>query len=72
VHAALDDLAEEAMDQHIVVVTHATPVKAAMAWALGVDVGIAWRSWVDQASVTRITMRDRGPALAFFNRVPEA
>jgi broad specificity phosphatase PhoE len=60
------------MDRHIVVVTHATPVKAAMAWALGVDVNIAWRSWVDQASVTRITMRDRGPALAFFNRVPEA
>jgi broad specificity phosphatase PhoE len=72
VFAALDELATEVADRHVVVVTHATPVKAAMAWALGVDVGIAWRSWVDQASVTRITMRDHRPALAFFNRVPGA
>lgn len=71
IFAALEGLAEEAAERHVVVVTHATPVKAAMAWALGVDVSIVWRSWVDQASVTRIVFRDRGPALAFFNRVPE-
>jgi broad specificity phosphatase PhoE len=68
--AALEDLATEAEQRHIVVVTHATPVKAAMAWALGVDVGIASRSWVDQASVTRIIVRNGRPVLSQFNIVP--
>ena len=67
---ALESIAEEAQDHHVVVVTHATPVKAAMAWALGVDVGIATRSWVDQASVTRISVRDGRPVLNAFNLVP--
>lgn len=70
VAAALDDLAEEAQESHVVVVTHATPVKAAMAWALGVDVTIASRSWVDQASVTRLTVRNGRPSLAAFNLLP--
>jgi broad specificity phosphatase PhoE len=70
VHAACDDLLEAARHHDIVVVSHATPIKAAMAWALGVDVGITWRSQIDQASVTKIIIRDRGPALAAFNIVP--
>jgi broad specificity phosphatase PhoE len=70
VAAALEELAEEAQDSHVVVVTHATPVKAAMAWALGVDVTIASRSWVDQASVTRVNVRGGRPSLAAFNLLP--
>lgn len=70
VHAACDDLLEAAVDQEIVVVTHATPIKAAMAWALGVDVSIVWRSFVDQASITSVMVRNQGPALASFNVVP--
>ena len=70
VHAACEELSEAARDQEIVVVTHATPIKAAMAWALGVDVSIVWRSFVDQASITSVMVRDRGPALASFNVVP--
>jgi broad specificity phosphatase PhoE len=70
VFAALDDIATEARDRHVVVVSHATPVKVAMAWALGVQVDITWRCWVDQASVTRIAVRDRGPALLAFNALP--
>lgn len=38
VHAACDELLEVPRDQEIVVVTHATPIKVAMAWALGVDI----------------------------------
>ena len=63
-------LVEESRDKEIAVVTHATPVKAAMAWALGVDITITWRSFVDQASITRIAVRDRGPALTAFNITP--
>jgi broad specificity phosphatase PhoE len=70
VFAACDDLVAEARTKDIVVVSHATPIKAAMAWALGADVTITWRSQIDQASVTRIMIRDRGPALHGFNIVP--
>ena len=70
VFAACDDLLEAARTSDIVVVSHATPIKAAMAWALGVDVTITWRSQIDQASITKILVRDRGPALHAFNIVP--
>lgn len=70
VFAACDDLLEAARTSDIVVVSHATPIKAAMAWALGVDVTITWRSQIDQASITKILVRDRGPALYAFNIVP--
>lgn len=70
VYAACNDLVEAARLGNVAVVTHATPIKAAMAWALGVDVGITWRSHVDQASVTKVLIRDRGPALNAFNIIP--
>ena len=70
VYAACDDLLEAARHQHVVVVTHATPIKAAMAWALGVDVAITWRSHVDQASITTVAIRERGPVLTAFNIIP--
>src|SRR5438105_9634594 len=38
------DLAERARDNDIVVVTHVSPIKAAVAWALDVGDDIAWRS----------------------------
>ncbi len=72
VHAACDELREAARDQEVVVVSHATPIKAAMAWALGVGVGISWRSHIDQASVTKILIRANGPALNAFNVLPPA
>ena len=38
----------------VVVVTHVSPIKAAIAWALDVPIGIAWRMYVEDASVSRI------------------
>ena len=70
IYGACEALVDDARTRDVVVVTHATPIKAAMAWALGVDVGITWRSHVDQASVTKILIRERGPALNVFNFVP--
>lgn len=70
VHAACDDLLTDAADADVVVVTHATPIKVAMAWALGVEPSITWRSFVDQASVTRVTVRDGRPVLVGFNLLP--
>jgi probable phosphoglycerate mutase len=38
----------------VVVVSHVSPIKAAVAWALGVDDGVAWRMHLSNASMTRI------------------
>lgn len=69
VRAACEDLAEEARESHIVVVTHVSPVKAALAWALGVSDSVAWRSYVALASITRIGLGGAGPSLRSFNEV---
>jgi broad specificity phosphatase PhoE len=51
-----------------VVVTHVSPIKAAIAWALGVPHDVAWRMWVEDASVSRLDPGPHGPVLRWFNR----
>ena len=53
----------------VVVVSHVSPIKAGVAWALGTGDEIAWRMFVALASVTRIAVSDRGPLLRSFNEV---
>ncbi len=67
VRAALDELAPAAVHEHVVVVSHVSPIKAAVAWALGVADSVAWRCRLDAASITRIAIRAEGPALVSFN-----
>ena len=43
-----------AAEQDVVVVTHVSPIKAAVAWALGVGDETSWRMFVDVASLTRV------------------
>ena len=69
VRAACEDLAAGAVDNDVVVVSHVSPIKAAVAWALDADDGIAWRTFVAVASITRIGVTDRGPILRSFNEV---
>lgn len=69
VRAACEELRQDAAAGDVVVVTHVGPIKAAVAWALGVPDEAAWRMFVDVASVTRIEIGDRGPALRSFNEV---
>jgi broad specificity phosphatase PhoE len=69
VRAACDALAEEARDRDVVVVTHVSPVKAAVAWALGVGDEVAWRMWVGPASISRIGFAGPSPSLRSFNEV---
>jgi len=54
-------------DRDVVLVTHVSPIKAALAWALGVGMEVSWRSFVAQASITRIAVSERGPSLLSFN-----
>ncbi len=67
VRAAADDLVADAIDGTVVVVTHVSPVKAALAWALGAGDHIAWRAYVAPASITRIAIGPAGPVLRSFN-----
>ncbi|HET7654206.1 MAG TPA: histidine phosphatase family protein [Acidimicrobiales bacterium] len=67
VFEACEALAEEATATDIVVVTHVSPLKAAVAWALEAGADVVWRMFVDLASLTRIAISDRGPLLRSFN-----
>ena len=69
VRAACDEVAEVAREADVVVVTHVSPVKASLAWALGVSDAISWRSYVAVASITRIGFGAAGPSLRSFNEV---
>ena len=63
VRAACEDLAEEAAGTDVVVVSHVSPIKAAVAWALGVADDVCWRMFLDVAAVCRIRLGPRGPSL---------
>jgi broad specificity phosphatase PhoE len=67
VRAACADLAERAAREDVVVVTHVSPVKAALAWALGVGDEVAWRAYVAPASITSISTSGGRPSLHGFN-----
>jgi broad specificity phosphatase PhoE len=67
VRDACGDLWPEAAEGDIVVVTHVSPLKAAVAWALGVGDDISWRMFVDVASVSVVGSGRSGPSLRTFN-----
>jgi len=66
VRDACAELAEEAAEHDIVVVTHVSPIKAAVAWALQVGIEVSWRMHVAPASITRIAISPTGPSLVSF------
>jgi len=67
VQQCADELLTRAGDELVVAVSHVSPIKAVVAWALGVGPEIAWRMRLDLASITRV---DRGPSLLSFNESP--
>lgn len=67
VRAACAELADVARSSDVVVVTHVSPLKAALAWALDVGDDVAWRLHVAPASVSRVGVRPQGQVLLSFN-----
>ncbi|MEP1123549.1 MAG: histidine phosphatase family protein [Ilumatobacter sp.] len=67
VRTACGDLVERAAHENVVVVSHVSPMKSAVAWALGVDIGISWNCHLDHASICRVAIRGRRPVLLTFN-----
>ncbi len=51
----------------VVVVSHVSPIKAAVAWALGVDDAVVWRLYLSTASVTTIGWGADAPVLHRYN-----
>jgi probable phosphoglycerate mutase len=76
VHAELDALLADRTsllhrkDEHLAIVSHVSPIKSAMVWALGVPGSVAWRMQLDNGSLTTITTRSSTPALLHYNVVP--
>jgi broad specificity phosphatase PhoE len=67
VAAAMEELVAAAATADLAIVSHVSPIKAAVSWALHADAETAWRSHLDQASISRIAITPRGAVLRSFN-----
>ena len=65
---AVDGAGARRTDGDVVVVSHVSPIKAAVAWALG-TVDLYWRLHLRTASVTRIGWNRDTPILHGYNEV---
>jgi probable phosphoglycerate mutase len=55
---------------HLAIVSHMSPIKSAMTWALGVSGSVAWRMNLSNGSMTTIGSRMWTPSLLNYNVVP--
>jgi broad specificity phosphatase PhoE len=67
VRAACEELIDEARDRDVVVVSHVSPIKAAVGWALGTGDDVTWHLFVRVASIARVAIGPWGPSLHSFN-----
>jgi broad specificity phosphatase PhoE len=70
VRAACAEMVDELRRHDVVVVSHVSPIKAAIAWALDTGDELSWRLFVQVGSITRISVDDYGPTLRSFNELP--
>ncbi|MBM3684762.1 MAG: histidine phosphatase family protein [Actinobacteria bacterium] len=68
VEDACRDLAALAAERDVLVFSHVSPIKATVAWALGVGPATTWRMHVAQATITRVRTAPT-TALTSFNEV---
>jgi broad specificity phosphatase PhoE len=72
VRSCCEDYSAAARDGTVVFVTHVSPIKAAVAWALGATDQTAWHMFVTPGSLVRIQISARGPILMKFGEQPPA
>ena len=70
VRPACEELSGVVGVEDVVVVTHMSPIKVALAWSLGVGEEIVWRCHLATGSVTVIAIGAFGPVLRGFNDIP--
>ncbi len=56
--------------EHLAIISHVSPIKSAVAWALGVPGTVAWRMRLENGSLTLVGARNGTPALIRYNAVP--
>ena len=69
VREACTELIDEIRERDVVVVSHVSPIKAAIAWALGAGDDLSWRLFVQVASIARIGADQWGTTLRAFNEL---
>jgi broad specificity phosphatase PhoE len=69
VREACEELLGEARTRDVIVVSHVSPIKAALAWALSVGDDVAWHLFVQVASIARVVIGPWGPTVHSFNEV---
>ena len=69
VREACTELVDEIRERDVVVVSHVSPIKAAIAWALGAGDDLSWRLFVQVASIARIGADQWGTTLRSFNEL---
>lgn len=70
VTARVSDFCAEVLEgPTVVAVSHVSPIKAAVTWALGAGEELGWRMFLDLASITRIAGRDGHASLVGFNDI---
>ena len=57
----------EAAGRRVVIVSHVSPIKAAIVWALGADTSLSWRMRLDTAAVSRLAVAADTTSLTSFN-----
>jgi broad specificity phosphatase PhoE len=67
VREACLEMRDEAARADVVVVSHVSPIKAAVTWALGVGDEVAWRMFLSDAAICRIDTSGTAPLLLTFN-----
>ncbi len=76
VHVTLDALLADqtslmhSATTHLAIISHVSPIKSAMTWALGVSGSVAWRMNLSNGSMTTIGSRMWTPSLLNYNVVP--
>lgn len=67
VREACEELAGRLSGRNIVVVSHVSPIKSAVSWALNATMAIMFHCHLSQASMCRIDIGKFGPVLHSFN-----
>ncbi len=67
VEACVEGLLARGAEGPVVAVSHVSPIKAAVAWALGAGDEVAWRMFLGLASITRVEVRFGTPCLVSYN-----
>jgi broad specificity phosphatase PhoE len=67
VRPACEELCALAEDRNVVVVSHVSPIKAAVMWALDVGIEHVFGTFLEQASITRLALSPARRVLWSFN-----